>query len=171
MGESKLSPRRVEAALKQRQALELRIAGRTWQEIADHVGYSNHSGAIAAVKSALSKTLQEPADELRALMKERYEKMIQVYWPSLIRGDISSGKLCLSTMAAERELLGLDAPTKVEYSGPDGSAIKHEVITFDVNDFEGAFTALREAGVIRLAPDSSNGSTVDGSVHPTQADT
>ena len=32
-GESKLSPRRIEAQSKQQQALELRMAGRTWSEI------------------------------------------------------------------------------------------------------------------------------------------
>ena len=61
MPESKLSPRRIAAVEKQGQALELRMAGRTWREIAEALGYASHSGAIEAVRVALQKTVEEPA--------------------------------------------------------------------------------------------------------------
>ena len=50
--ESSMSPRRINAVEKQRRAVELRLAGRTWQEIADALGYSSHTSAIDAVKTA-----------------------------------------------------------------------------------------------------------------------
>ena len=66
-GESKLSPRRIGAVQKQQQALEMRIAGHNWQEIADTLGYSDHSGAFRAVESALQKTLKAPSEEYKFL--------------------------------------------------------------------------------------------------------
>ena len=162
MAESQMSPRRVEAALKQRTALELRMAGRTWQEIAEHLGYANHSGAIAAVRTALSKTLQEPAENFRAMQLERLEKIIQVYWPMMLRGDIAGGNMCLKAIKDLRDMLRLDSPTKIEYSGPDGSPIRHEVITLDAGDITDAIKALEEAGVVRVdSTESGNGTIVD----------
>ena len=67
MTEAKTSPRRVEAALKQATALEMRLAGQTYQEIAGTVGWKTPQGANMAVKAALAKTLKPPADEWRAL--------------------------------------------------------------------------------------------------------
>ena len=71
MPESKYSPRRIEVVDKQRKAVELRMAGRTWQEIADALGYANHTGAVEAVKTSLQKTLGVPSAEFRELTLER----------------------------------------------------------------------------------------------------
>src|SRR5690242_1094881 len=72
---SATSPRRLRAAGKQRQALELRIAGATLAQIAAQVGYSDTSGAYRAIQAALKATLQPPADELRRLQYERLERL------------------------------------------------------------------------------------------------
>jgi hypothetical protein len=69
------SPRRLRAAQKQRQALELRIAGATLAHIAAQVGYEDTSGAYRAIQAALKATLQPPADELRRLQYERLERL------------------------------------------------------------------------------------------------
>jgi hypothetical protein len=58
---------RISVADRQRQALELRRAGATLQQIADRLGFAHPSGAANAIASGLKKTLQAPADELRAL--------------------------------------------------------------------------------------------------------
>jgi hypothetical protein len=114
--ESKMSPRRIEAVEKQQRALALRKAGRTWDEIARIVGYSNHSGAIAAVKSAMAKTLQEPADHYRALTLERLTEVIKVYWGDMLNHDLGATDRVLRAMSDMRQLLGLDAPIKEEVS-------------------------------------------------------
>ena len=110
-GESKMSPRRIEAVFKQRQALELRMAGRTWQEIADALGYASHSGAIEAVKSALEKTLKTPADDWRALTIERLTKILQIFWPAMVSRDEKAADKVFRAIADLRSVLGLDAPT------------------------------------------------------------
>jgi hypothetical protein len=110
--ESVYSGRRLEAVDKQRRALELRKAGRTWSEIARVVGYKTHSGAIAAVKVALEKTLQEPADHYRALTLERLTDVIRIYWGDMVNHDLRATDRVLRAIADIRALLGLDAPIK-----------------------------------------------------------
>lgn len=165
MPESKMSPRRIEAAHKQRQALELRMAGRTWVEIADNLGYSNHTGAIAAVKTALAKTLEEPSAHYRALTLERLTKILQVHWPLMLQADPTSTKLCLQAIKDVRDLLGLDSPTRMEHSGPDGEPIRHEVVTIDIGDIREALSVLHDAGVVRVESNGHAPTALDG-LHP-----
>jgi hypothetical protein len=116
MPESKMSPRRIDAVEKQRRALELRKAGRSWSEIANAVGYKNHSGAIAAVKVALEKTLQEPSQHYRALTLERLTEVLKTYWTDMLNHDLAATGIVLRTVADIRALLGLDAPIKEDIS-------------------------------------------------------
>ena len=164
-GESRLSPRRIEAVQKQRQALELRMAGRTWQEIATAVGYRGHSSAIAAVEAALQRTLRPPASEYRALTLERLTKVLQVHWPLMLQADAVSTRLCLQAIGDIRQLLGLDSPVKLEHTGADGAPIQHEVITIDAADVTAALAVLRDAGAVRLDANGHAPAIVDG-LHP-----
>ena len=154
VGESKLSPRRIDAQQKQQQAMELRMAGRTWQEIADHLGYASHTGAYEAVKVALSRSNHEAAEDYRSLTIGRLTKILQVHWPLMLQADNNSTRLCLQTIKDMREILGLDSPSKFEHTGADGAPIRHEVITLDVGDITEAISVLRDAGAVRL---ESNG--------------
>ena len=154
VGESKLSPRRIDAQQKQQQAMELRMAGRTWQEIADHLGYASHTGAYEAFKVALSRSNHDAAEDYRSLTIGRLTKILQIHWPLMLQADNNSTRLCLQTIKDMREVLGLDSPSKFEHTGADGAPIRHEVITLDVGDITEAISVLRDAGAVRL---ESNG--------------
>ena len=88
-GDGKFSPRRVEAAQKHRQAVELRMAGRTYDEIAKALDYKDRTGALYAVRTALEKANDETVDQWKALTIERLNKIIQVFWPMMINVDQS----------------------------------------------------------------------------------
>lgn len=169
MPESKYSPRRIEAVDKQRQAVELRMAGRTWQEIADALGYADHSGAVRAVQDSLQKTLGVPSAEFRELTLERLTKILQVQWPNMLRGEVSAAKLCLQTIGDMRQLMGVDMPSRVEHSGPAGNPIQHEVVTLDLGDVTEALTTLQNAGAIRMESNGHTPIALDG-IHTAQAD-
>ena len=169
MPESKYSPRRIEAVDKQRQAVELRMAGRTWEEIADALGYADHSGAVRAVQDSLQKTLGAPSAEFRELTLERLTKILQVQWPNMLRGEVPAAKLCLQTIGDMRQLMGVDMPSKVEHSGPDGNPIQHEVVTLDIGDVTEALTTLQNAGAIRMEPNGHAPVALDG-IHTAQTD-
>lgn len=165
-GESKLSVRRIEAQNKQHQAMELRLAGRTWQEIADHLGYASHTGAYEAVKVALSRSNHEAVEDYRSLTIGRLTKILQVHWPLMLQGDGNATRFCLQTIKDMRDLLGLDSPAKFEHTGADGEAIRHEVITLDIGDITEAITVLRDAGAVRLESNGHAPTALDG-VYPT----
>ena len=163
--ESLTSPRRIHAVDRQRRAVELRLAGRTYQEIADALGYSNHNGANNAVKSALRKTLDVPCDEFRQLTLERLTKVLQTHWPTMLRGDVPASRICLQTIGDMRQLMGVDMPARVEHSGPDGHPIQHEVVTIDIGDITEALRTLQDAGAIRVETNGHGPIALDG-VHP-----
>lgn len=104
----------VSAAEKQAEALRLRKAGLTYEEIADRLGYANKSGAYKTVMSALRKIVQEPADELRKLEIERLDVMLASLWPFILKGSPRHVEIGLKVMDRRAALLGLDAPKVVE---------------------------------------------------------
>ena len=108
--ETKGKKNRALATERQRQALELHKAGFGYQAIADRLGYSGPSGAYAAIQSALRKTLQGPADELRKMEGERLDAMQVRLWPRAIKGDLWAIDRVLKIMDRRARLFGLDAP-------------------------------------------------------------
>lgn len=113
-GESEASVRRANAAERQRQALELRKAGAGYQQIADKLGFASPSGAHKAVLSAIRKTLQEPADDVRKLEVERLDKYLLALAPQIANGNQGAIDRALRIQERRARLLGLDAPAKVE---------------------------------------------------------
>ena len=169
MPESKLSPRHISAVEKQRRAVELRMAGHTWQTIADTLGYSSHSSAIRAVEAALVRTLEPASSSFRALTLERLTKVIQVFWPMMIQGDYSAARTVMQASSDIRKLLGLDSPVQIEHGG-NGIPIQHEVVSIEIGDVTEALKVLADVGAVRLG---ANGHQVNGALdalYPTQAD-
>lgn len=110
----------IAAVEKQRRALELRKAGKSYGEIARAVGYKGASGAHAAVRLALKKTLQEPADELRKLEIARLDAMLSAVWPRVEMGDPRAVEVALKIEERRSRLLGLDAPAEVDVTSGGG---------------------------------------------------
>ena len=88
MLESRTSPRRINAVERQRQALELRMAGQTFEYIAVELGWRSASGALYAVEKALERVPAPEVIRFRKLNLERLNKIIQVWWPILV-GDVT----------------------------------------------------------------------------------
>lgn len=124
MAESRTSPRRVETVERKRQALELRKAGATYDQIAATVGFANRGGAYKAVKAGIREILREPAEEVIQLECARLDEMLRALWPGVMRGDPVSIQRALGVMERRARLLGLDAPKKLEHSGPGGAPIE-----------------------------------------------
>lgn len=108
--ESRTSPRRITAVDKQRQALELRMAGATFRQIADQLGYKGPQGAQFAVEAALDKTIREPADRLRELDARRLDSLLLTYWPMAKGGNMDALDRVLRILQRRAKLLGLDLP-------------------------------------------------------------
>jgi len=111
--------REVNVHDKQLKALELRKSGVSYDAIAGKVGYRSKKAAFAGVKSALKKTLQEPADEVRKLELERLDTMTLAIANDVRHGNLGAIDRNLRIMKRRAELLGLDAPTKIAPTDPD----------------------------------------------------
>jgi hypothetical protein len=67
---------RTKVAERRRKAVDMRIAGKPWQEIADALGYDSRSSASKDVQRAMQQAiveLQPPLEELRQLELERLD--------------------------------------------------------------------------------------------------
>ena len=102
---------------KQRKALELRKAGVKLDTIAEQLGYADASGAYRAIISALKKTLQEPADELRKMELERLDNMLFRLEHSIRAGDPVAIRTALAIQDRRAKYLGLDTPQGFEPIG------------------------------------------------------
>lgn len=113
-GEPATAPRRIAAAERRRQALELRKAGATFREIADGLGYRSVSGAHKAVMKALTDIPVAAVEELRTLEGERLDAMQMNLWTRARGGDREAVEQVLKIMARRARLLGLDLPVGLD---------------------------------------------------------
>lgn len=123
----------VALAEKEAQAINLRRAGASYEDIARQLGYADPSGAYRAVQRVLRRTIQEPADDLRTLEGQRIERLLMAVWPlalgrevrqadgSMKREDpsLKAVEQARKLIADRRQLFGLDSPIPVLGSGED----------------------------------------------------
>ena len=116
---------RIAATAKQAQALQLRIAGASYEQITQSLGYRSKATAWKAVEEALLRTIQEPANEVRAIELARLDRWLLNIQPLLQAGNLEAIDRGLKIMARLATLLGLDAPVKVAPTTPDGTTSYH----------------------------------------------
>jgi hypothetical protein len=109
-----------ELAEKERKAVELRIAGYDYVEIAQQLGYADHTGALKAVRRALLRTMKPATETERALEVARMDRVLKGVWHWAERGQVESIDRVLKISKRRSELLGLDAPIKNAQTTPDG---------------------------------------------------
>lgn len=128
MGRSKHSKQSTKARIDERQAVELRKTGATYQQIADNLGCSEAS-ARRAVKRAVARLIketQEDTEEMRRLESDRLDAMLVSIWPRVRKGEVFAIDRALKIHSARSRLFGLDivqqdasqAPTIVQYVNP-----------------------------------------------------
>jgi hypothetical protein len=128
-----LSP---ETADRYRQVIDHRIAGATFQQIADRVGYASRSGAKEAYDAALRWWGTEAVDGLRTIEGERLEQL----WLRTMRkltpersDGLATGEFVALINAAVKisarraALFGADAPRQVELAGRGGGPVQTDI--------------------------------------------
>lgn len=107
----------IKAVDKHAQALKMRQAGASYEDIARVLGYKSASGAYSAIKAGLKKTLQEPAEELRFLELSRLDEALKAIWPEVRKGSLFAIDRFLKISERRSRLLGLDAKTEISLQG------------------------------------------------------
>ena len=90
----------------------MRAAGKSFDAIADALGYASRSGAHKAVDSAMKKCQHEGVDQLRALHSVRLSEIMAALWDR--RKDAQTARAIVYCMEREARLFGMDAPTKLQ---------------------------------------------------------
>ena len=126
----------------------MRMAGMTYQQIADKLGYRNVSGAYRAVATLIKRTEQETAQEFRVLELERLDLLSRGLWDKA-RGriardgtvikepDLKAVDRLLQIMKRRAKLLGLDAPTKIAQTDAEGRDADFVIVVQNANPPEG----------------------------------
>ena len=136
----KLDAKALERAKRAAEAMTLKARGHSMQEIADELGYASKAVAEKDIRRALLETMQQPADELRAMEYNRTMLVIRGAWdliadpqplvdktghPVTLIGEDGSEyavpdqaiidrhhQTILKASESLRKLMGLDAPTR-----------------------------------------------------------
>src|SRR3990172_1602421 len=109
------SPKMLAKRERMYAALDLRKAGRTYEEIAQALGYADRSTAYQAVMAALKSLPAQTAEEMRKLDGERLDQLLAAVWPRAASGDPAGVDAALRILARRARLMGLDLPAKLSF--------------------------------------------------------
>ena len=131
---------------KERQVVQYRQGGATFDAIAKKLGYADESGARVAFKRAMERMRDDALNaEMRELHRQRLEVALTAIWPNVVKGDLEAIKVMLKILERDAKLYGIDAPVKTEM----------EVTTYDGNLLRQRTREIVEAiREIRESPDS-----------------
>lgn len=113
----------VKARTKAQKAIDLRMAGFMWQDIATRLGYNSPQAACKAVHDLLKRTEKETAEQYRVIQLARLDSLLTTIWDKVIAGDVGSVLAALKIEDRRSKLLGLDAPTRITGTGESGEVL------------------------------------------------
>lgn len=99
------------ARKREADALSLRLAGATFDDIARQLGMASTSAARKCYLRALNR--QTPAgdrEEARRLEGARLDRLGVPYWQRALNGDLEAAEFLLRLSARRCRIMGLDAP-------------------------------------------------------------
>ena len=109
--------RSVAARMRGQQAIKLRMAGATLDDIAKQLDFKSAAGAYKSVMRELKATAQdmgEGIEAVRQLELKRLDQMQFPLWPAVLAGDVQATTTALRIQERRASLLGLDAPKQIE---------------------------------------------------------
>ncbi len=87
--------------------MELRTAGRTYDQIATELGYANRGTVYRMIAEALKAQTVEATQDLRDLERSRLDALQYALWDKAMAGDIKAARAAMNIMARCR-MHGLD---------------------------------------------------------------
>ena len=109
--------RSLAARMRGQQAIKLRMAGATLDDIAKQLDFKSAAGAYKCVMRELKATAQdmgEGTEAVRQLELKRLDQMQFPLWPQVLAGDVAATTTALRIQERRASLLGLDAPKQIE---------------------------------------------------------
>ena len=110
----------VNARQRAAQALALRIAGATYEQIAQICGYAGgKASAYKAVQNELQRERAPLIDEARQVELLRLDRYLRICDAKAVKGDLWAIDRCLKIGEARRKLLGLEWSPRPHESAQD----------------------------------------------------
>ena len=103
------TPARIKARERQAQAVALRKAGASYEQIAQQLAFVDRGAAYRSVTAALRALGRDDAGEVLDLELSRLDEMQLAVWPAARRGDIKAIETVLKLQDRRAKYLGLDA--------------------------------------------------------------
>lgn len=107
--------RRARDQTRRQQALSLRLAGMTYEQIAERLEVSN-AGARDMVLRTLERAENRAVDYERGIENQRLDRAQAAIWTKVLDGDLKAIDTYLRISARRAKMNGLDAPTRVDLS-------------------------------------------------------
>jgi len=115
-------------------ATALRLAGATYQEVSEALGFATPSEARTAVETTLaSQALSDPGDRdlLRKEEAARYERLLRGVWPKATDANhpeqLQAVRIAKELLTGHSKLLGLDAPMEITVHTPTDDELQNWV--------------------------------------------
>ncbi len=105
------------ASWRRSEAVRLKAAGLSYEQIARELGYANRGTVHRVVQQALSAREAESVDELRHLELARLDAVQAALWPRAMAGEVSAALGVLRVLDQRLRLLGLDRTTGTGRAG------------------------------------------------------
>ena len=97
---------RARASFRAAVAVELRLAGAGYDEIAQELGFTKRSGAWKAVQRALRQRSATAVDRYRMTRYAELEDVHRRWWPAAVAGDLAAVNRVLSASSERSALAG-----------------------------------------------------------------
>jgi len=107
-----------ERAERKKNALELRLAGASYRDIAQALNCSVGT-ATNDCKEAMAEIPMQQADEMRTVELSRLDRLQRAVWPKAVKGDLQAVDRAIKIIDRRAKLFGLDAPQQVQITASD----------------------------------------------------
>lgn len=103
---------RALASYRRAKAVELAASGRTYQQIADELGYAHRGTVHRIVHQALEAHQVQGVELLREVEVQRLNALQVGLWEAALAGDLQAVRACVRIIQARVKVLGLTAAAK-----------------------------------------------------------
>lgn len=134
-------------------AIQMRLAGASWNEIALTLGYPTPRTAMVSVEKALEKELHSKGDRdaMRRMAGARLERLMRSVWPKAVDPDHPEHLIAVTKarelVAQHSKLYGLDAPTEIMVHNPT----QHEIEQWVAVVLTGQQPQVEEASIMEAS--------------------
>lgn len=121
---AKADAKLIRAKEKHARAIAMRTAGATFAAIAKALGYADKAVVAKLIEREIRDIPEQEKQCHRALECERLDALLAASWPKAMKGETPSIMAAVAVCKRRASLLGLDAPTKTELTGPGGGPVE-----------------------------------------------